>query len=444
MSTIIDDDPRVVPPDDGGELSDAEILSRCRDLEARRRADLAEHIRLFRELEARKLYYGDGHRDLAGFGRAEYRWADRDAKAHRDLERFARTCPQVLDQLAIGRIGSAQAFLLARLSRAPRVGMYVAEQIDDFLDHAAKLSYLDFEQYVTAWKYLMDQDGPDPDRAHRNRRATLTQSGLTGYLNVEGPASDHARLKTMMAHFEEIEFQRDWANARERFGADVTPDQLARTASQRRYDAFQELLRHVTLPKMVDPDLTDEQAADAADMSPEPDGPVQTVLNIVIDAESAVHGLEQLLGINLTAPVRSPFGPDRAFCNTFDGDPIALRDAVLAGIAGKVRIVLRDSNGLPTAMSSAQRLFTGAIRDAVLMTATHCTHDGCIVPGSKCQVDHLHPHAHGGGTSVENGDMACGHHNRWRYLAKVEVRRLPDGTIATYRADGTRIAPPPT
>ena len=198
MSTTIDDDPQVVPPDDSGELSDQEILARCRDLEARRRADLAEHIRLFRELEARKLYYDDGHRDLAGFGRAEYRWADRDAKAHRDLERFARTCPQVLEQLTIGRVGSAQAFLLARLSRAPRVGMYVTEQIDDFLDHAARLSYLDFEQYVTAWKYLMDQDGPDPDRAHRNRKASLTQTGLTGMLNVEGPAIDHARLKTMM------------------------------------------------------------------------------------------------------------------------------------------------------------------------------------------------------------------------------------------------------
>ncbi len=459
MSTTIDDDPQVVPPPDddggGGELSDAEILSRCRDLEAQRRSMLAEHIRLFRELEARKLYYADGHRDLAGYGRAEYRWADRDARAHRDLERFARTCPQVIEQLTIGRVGAAQAFLLARLSRAPRVGMYVAEQIDDFLEHAAKLSYLDFEQYVTAWKYLMDQDGPDPDRAHRNRKASLTQSGLTGMLNVEGPASDHARLKVMLAHFEQIEFQRDWTEARALFGADVAVDKLARTVQQRRYDAFQELLRHVTLPILVDPELSDDtdtdtdadtehtaDTADTADTAPEPDGPVQTVLNIVIDAESAVHGLEQLLGISLMAPVRSPFGPGRAFCQTFDGDPIALRDAVLAGIAGKVRIVLRGADGLPTAMSSASRLFTGAIRDAVLMTATHCTHDGCIVSASKCQTDHLHPHHHGGATSVDNGGLACGHHNRWRYTTKARVVRLTDGTIATYRPDGTRIAPP--
>jgi hypothetical protein len=169
---------------------------------------------------------------------------------------------------------------------------------------------------------------------------------------------------------------------------------------------------------------------------------VTTVLNIVIDAESAVHGLEQLLGISSIAPVRSPFGPGRAFCHTFDGDPIALRDAVLAGLAGKIRIVLRGADGLPTAMSSAQRLFTGAIRDAVLMTATHCTSDGCIVPASKCQVDHLDPASEGGQTCVCNGALACGHHNRWRYLAKVKVRRLADGIIATFRPDGSRIAPP--
>ena len=437
MSTVVDD-PVVDPPG----ISDEEILSRCRDIEVARRAMLAEHVRLLRELEVRKLYYADGHRDLAGYGRAEFRWADRDAKAHRDLERLCRTCPQVLDALTVGHVGSAQVFLLARLARAPRVGIYVGEQIDDFLDHAARLSFLAFEQYVIAWKCLMDQDGPDPDRAHRNRKASLGQTGLTGKFDVEGPASDHVRLKAMLAHFEEIEFHRDWAVAKAIHGDDVSADKLARTATQRRYDAFQELLRHVTLPKMVDPDLQDSETTEATDESPEPDGPVTTVLNIVIDAESAVHGLEQLLGISSMASVRSPFGPDRAFCQTFDGDPVALRDAVLAGLAGKIRIVLRGTDGLPTAMSSAQRLFTGAIRDAVLMTATHCTHDGCIVPASKCQVDHLQPTSEGGGTCVCNGGLACGHHNRWRYLAKVDVRRLADGIIATFRPDGTRIAPP--
>ena len=441
MSVVVDD-PVVVPD----EMCDDEVLARCRAVEAQRRAALAEHLVLLREVERRRLHVADGHRDLAGFGRGEFRWSDRDAKAHRDLERLCRSCPQVLVALTAGRVGAAQMFLLGRLARAPRVGMYVTEQIDDFLRQAGVLSFLAFEQYLIAWKCLMDQDGPDPDRAHRNRKATLTQTGLTGFLNVEGPAVDHARLKAILARFEEIEFRRDWEAAKAVWGDQVCADKLARTVMQRRYDAFQSMLDHVTLPTLTDADLQDEtgQANTAQGSAPEPEGPVQTVLNIVIDAESAVHGLEQLLGISLGAPVRLPFGPDRAFCQTFDGDPIGLRDAVLAGIAGKIRIVLRGQDGLPIAMSSASRLFTGAIRDAVLLTATHCTHPGCIVPASRCQIDHLHPRYRGGVTSVCNGGGACGHHNRWRYAAQVTVVRLADGTFATYRPNGTRIAPPTT
>jgi len=471
MSVVVDD-PVVVPCD----LSDDEVLVRCREVEVQRRAALADHLVLMREVERRRLHVADGHRDLAGFGRGEFRWSDRDAKAHRDLERLCRSCPQVLVALAAGRVGAAQMFLLGRLARAPRVGMYVVDQIDDFLRQAGVLSFLAFEQYVIAWKCLMDQDGPDPDRAHRNRKASLTQSGLTGFFDVAGPAVDHARLKAILAEFEEIEFRRDWEAAKAVWGDQTCPDRLARTAMQRRYDAFQSMLDHVTLPTLTDPDLQEggndtgpagdtgdnDDTGDTGDndgtgdrvtgdvdarrqgRAAESAGPVQTVLNIVIDAESAVHGLEQLLGISLGAPVRAPFGPDRAFCQTFDGDPIGLRDAVLAGIAGKIRIVLRGADGLPMAMSSASRLFTGAVRDAVLLTATHCTHPGCIVPASKCQIDHLHPRYRGGVTSVCNGGGACGHHNRWRYAAQVTVVRLADGTFATYRPNGTRIAPPTT
>ncbi len=79
----------------------------------------------------------------------------------------------------------------------------------------------------------------------------------------------------------------------------VSADELLRTAAQRRDEAFQELLRHVTLPKLIDPELQDDGAVDE---TPEPDGPVTTVLNIVIDAESAGHGLEQLLGTSSMAP----------------------------------------------------------------------------------------------------------------------------------------------
>lgn len=447
-------------------LTDAQVLERCREIERRRRADLAEHVRLLRELELRKLYYSDGHRDLAGFGRAEHRWADRDAKAHRDLERFCRACPQVLDQLTIGRVGAAQVFLLAKTAKSPRVGIYVVEQIDDFLDQAAKLSYLQFEQYVLAWKCLMDGDGPDPDRAHRERKASYGRAGLTGVFNVEGPAMDLAKLKELMARFEDVEFHRDWDAAKAVWGDDVTLDRLARTTSQRRYDAFQNLLEHVdlsTLPLFHTDSDAETEAEDVADVEGDADtgeqtaatesgceecrrrvrtSPVDTVVNLMIDGDSFLHGLDLLLALGGTRKVRSPFGPNRGFCQTFDGDPIALRDVVAAALADKIRIVLRNADGTVAAMSSKQRLFTGALRDAVLLTATACTHPGCTVAASRCQIDHTLPHSQGGPTSTDNGNPGCGDHNRFRHTAGIKVIRLPDGTIATHRRDGTRIAPP--
>ena len=271
--------------------SDVDLVAACR-------ADLAQHVRLLIEVERRKAYTTDGHRDLAGFGRCEHRWSDHDARAHRDLERLCRLCPQVLDRLAAGRLGTAQAFLLARLAKAPRVGGFVVEQIDDFLDHAARMTYDEFEQHLRAWRSLVDEDGPDPDRAHRQRHASYGQVGSAWRFLLEGPSADLAQLRAALARFEDIEFERDRAAVIDEHGDDEG-HRFPRTAAQRRYDAFQNLLRHTAAP-----------AADG-----EGAGGVTTIVNIVVDGESFLHGLERLLGLGGPRSVRSPFGPARAFCH---------------------------------------------------------------------------------------------------------------------------------
>lgn len=420
--TITMDWATAMPVDEPARWSDDDLLRRCRALEDRRRADLAEHVRLLAELEQRHLYADDGHRDLAAFGRAEYRWSDSDAKGHRDLERLARQCPQVLDRLDAGRLGTAQAFLLARVARAPRVGHLLVEAIDEFLDEAATRSYRDLEGLLVEWRALVDQDGRDPDWAHRARSVRFGQTGTTALISISGPSIDLARLRAALEPFEQHELACDRHAAAEQWGDGPLQGRLPRTTVQRRYDAFMRLV--------------------STTAGPDGDDANGTMVNIVVDGPSFVHGLERLLGLGGRVPLRSPFGPDRAFCHTFDGDPIGLRDAVVAALAGRVRIVTRAANGLPVSISSASRLFTGALRDAVLLTATSCTHPGCNVPASRCQIDHLQPVHRGGVTSVRNGAVACGHHNRWRYAAGVTVVRLVDGTIATYRPNGTRVAGP--
>jgi hypothetical protein len=266
-----------------------------------------------------------------------------------------------------------------------------------------------------------------------------------------------------MRRFEDIEFTRDWDTAKEVWGDDVAIDKLARTPAQRRYDAFQNLLDHVDLSTLPIFPTTDTESADESEVevvtdehveaAPADSGceqcarrvrksPVDTVVNLVIDGESFLHGLQLLLGISAQRMVRTPFGPNRGLCQTFDGDPVGLRDVVAAALADKIRIVLRNADGTIAAMSSKQRLFTGALRDAVLLTATACTHPGCTVPATRCQIDHTLPYSKGGPTKGDNGNPGCGHHNRFRHTHDIRVVRLPDGTIATYRKDGTRIAPP--
>jgi hypothetical protein len=85
-----------------------------------------------------------------------------------------------------------------------------------------------------------------------------------------------------------------------------------------------------------------------------------------------------------------------------------------------------------------RRLFTGAVRDAILATNPRCVWAGCDLPACWCHADHLHPWAHGGATTPPNGAPLCGFHNRHKTTG-YRVARQPDGTYHTLRPDGTRI-----
>jgi HNH endonuclease len=61
------------------------------------------------------------------------------------------------------------------------------------------------------------------------------------------------------------------------------------------------------------------------------------------------------------------------------------------------------------------RRFTGAVRRALEVRDRHCTHPGCDLPTQRCQGDHIQPWSDGGPTTGDNGQLRCGHHNRWRW-----------------------------
>ncbi len=477
-----------VPPGDG----DAAVLAECRRAEVAARRAEGELITALLEVERARVYLADGHRCLAAYGRGVHRWDKLTARSRRGLVKLSRRDARVVDRLLDGRVGVPQAHLIGRVFETPRVGVFVELFLDMFLEWAAMLDFADFEEQVRNWRLLVDQDGSDPARAHRDRSLRVGMSDHRYTVGIEGPAVDGVRLKAVLQRFEDIEWDLDWAHTVNVYGAEgASPGLMPRTAGQRRYDAFQNLLDHVQIPsrrprttgELDDLDLDDPDFdTDIADDGTVDDGTVDDggtddaaaatssarsatgsrsgsgsgsgvgmVVNLIADVDTFLAALDRMFpsagaggtGGDRSRPFPVPFGPTRARSQSFDGDVVSPHDLVLAALAGQIRILLTGDDGQVIAMTRRSRFFTGPLRDAALATATRCGHAGCLVATSCLQVDHWLPDSHGGLTEIANsGGGACRHHNNWRYTTSAILQRHPDGRLTTHRADGTDIAPP--
>jgi hypothetical protein len=76
------------------------------------------------------------------------------------------------------------------------------------------------------------------------------------------------------------------------------------------------------------------------------------------------------------------------------------------------------------------------IRRAITLRDGGCTFPGCGQPPSRCDIHHTTPWQDGGGTSVDNGALACVRHhvfvhrNGWTVVVE-------DGRVLTRKPDGT-------
>ena len=92
-------------------------------------------------------------------------------------------------------------------------------------------------------------------------------------------------------------------------------------------------------------------------------------------------------------------------------------------------------------MSTRSRLFTGAIRDAAKLKASHCEFPGCTIPATYSEVDHMAEWVrHRGRTSTDNAAILCGKHNRIKFR-QYRLRRDRHGQAHFQRLDGTWLTP---
>lgn len=194
------------------------------------------------------------------------------------------------------------------------------------------------------------------------------------------------------------------------------PNLLARTDRQRRFDALLAIF---------------EAAAARGGTSP-----VASVVNIVVGVERYEHELARALG-----GVPDPLDPtDPAHtCRTGGGTVVDPRDMLVAALTGHVRRIVVDGAGVVVDVGRKQRLFTGPLREAILLGERCCVWPGCTRPASECQVDHLLPWAHAGPTNPANAAPVCGHHNRWKSRG-YRTWRDPTGQWHHERPDGSPLS----
>jgi hypothetical protein len=215
-------------------------------------------------------------------------------------------------------------------------------------------------------------------RARAARSLTLSRLNgsrwrLSGYLDTESAAMVSAAMEPFCAP---------------QPGTDG-PD--TRSAAQRRADALVEVCRRALAPTGV---AGPRGAAGLAGTAGPAAGPAGKAvqLTVTIDYES----LRRQLGAGRldSGDLISPTTVRRLACDA----------KIIPAVLGGDGAVLDVGNG--------RRLFTGALRQALILRDRGCAFPGCDRPPSWCDAHHIRSWVDGGSTSLDNGVLLCGHHHR--------------------------------
>ncbi len=398
-------------------LDGAEVLALVDGLEREARRLRSLQLEVMAEVDRLGLHRADGHASAKVLVRHRGRLPAGEALGREKAMRALRELPEIAAAFSAGEVGSAQVDLIGRVHANPRVRHLLPLEQGRFLGWARRLSYRDFDLKVRQWERLADIDGPAPanERRHHNRDIKLVQDPIELGWTWSGwhACAQGAAMRDILDHYIAAELLADWEKARADHGDQACEAHLPRTAAQRRADALWQLFQ-------------DAAKSEGSAV------PVGWVHNIVWTADAYEQMLRRLDG---EAP--EPLDVDTYKCQSIDGTPLEPLEAAAGSLVGKVRRVIVDARSEVIDLGRA-RLFTGAARLAVQLGASRCIWPGCEVPTSRCEIDHLTPHAPGGLTNPANGAPLCGRHNRWKQKG-FTIGRDPTGTCRTLRPDGTRI-----
>ncbi|WP_346042154.1 HNH endonuclease signature motif containing protein, partial [Actinomadura chokoriensis] len=134
-----------------------------------------------------------------------------------------------------------------------------------------------------------------------------------------------------------------------------------------------------------------------------------------------------------------------------DGTPIPAAQARRIALAAGVSPLLLGRGHIPLYLGRAERFASPGQRRVLETLYPTCAVEGCEVPGTLAEVDHVRGWALGSATDIDQLALCCGWHNRYKAANPdhLDISRGPDGRY-TYRLHppGTRVLlapgrPPP-
>ncbi|WP_339155124.1 HNH endonuclease signature motif containing protein [Actinomadura luteofluorescens] len=127
-----------------------------------------------------------------------------------------------------------------------------------------------------------------------------------------------------------------------------------------------------------------------------------------------------------------------------DGTPIPAEQARRIALSAGVSPLLLGKGGIPLYLGRTERFATPGQRRVLESLNPTCAVQGCEVPGTLCEVDHVDGWALGSPTDIDQLTLTCGWHNRWKATNphRVHITKTPNGRY-TYRLQPPGAPRPP-
>jgi hypothetical protein len=382
---------------------------------------------------------GRGARDFEDWLSATTRTSRGAARRGLRLARAVQdeSVPGLADAVTAGSVSLEHADVLTRLGpttparRAVLADPSSPESAAGLLVKAGRVGVEEFARHVRRWAARIDPAADEHGHRKSEEKVSATWTDqddvrrLTAILTPEGAATVDAALTAVA-------------------GVPAATDR--RTTPQRRGGALVEMARlvldhglaagssggfrpHLTVTVPWDTLSTLLTALDVGTVTPP--GVTAVGPNGQCQSDEATSG---------TPAIPSGYEP----AVLADGAPIPA--SVLARLAcdAEVSRVVFGPASQVLDVGRDQRLYTGAMRRAVVARDRHCAFPGCDRAPRYGEVHHArHWAAHGGRTSVDNGVLLCWHHHAVVHSRQLTIHRNNvDGRWEFYERDGTHLSHP--